>query len=185
MKKKLAAVIISAMMVSLTACGSGSSTSSQSTSNTSAQSTSAAESVTETDNSSADHAATEETAKNADLDFDGSSQSDTGNGSFYLVTASGSTENGDPVVVYAGSDDILIQIEFDTSGINGGSLSYIYVDGMEKDKEQVSDSQVSLDLSEDDLSVGTHKVELVQFENDDPTGNVTTYKSAEYEVKAK
>lgn len=183
------AMIIAAMMAGLTACGSGSSTSTQETSSTSTQSTITTEAATESDsqtgNPAAESVGTEAASQKANLDFDGSSQSDTGDGKFYLVTASGSTKDGSPVILYAGNNDILIQIEFDTEGINGGSLSYVYIDGMEKDKEQVSDSQVSLDLSEDDLSVGKHKVELVQFENDDPTGTVTTYKSAEYEVREK
>lgn len=171
-KSKISAVLISVMIASLTACGNASTPSSSAAQPTSEQTVSA----------STEKASADSTKK---LDFDGSSQVDTGNGTFYLTNQSGSTKDGKAIVVYAGSDDMLIQIGYNTEGINGGSLSYIYIDGVQKDKQQLSDSQMTLDLSGDDLSVDTHKVELVQFENDDPDKTVTTYKSAQYEVKAK
>lgn len=83
------------------------------------------------------------------------------------------------------ADTSLLQIGYETTGMSGGSLSYIYIDGMLLTKEQLSDSQGSLDLSGDSLTVGTHKVEVVQFENDSTDGAVTTYKTASYEVKEK
>lgn len=118
-------------------------------------------------------------------DFVGDSYSDTGDGTFHLVNESGTTENGNVIVVYADADMMLMQIGYDTVGINGGSLSHLYIDGMLATKEQLGESQGSLDLSGDALSVGTHKVELVQFEGDSPDAAVTTYKSASYEVKEK
>lgn len=172
MKSKISAILISIMIASLTACG-----------NASTPSSSTVQSASEQTSSAPSEKKSSDSAKKPD--FDGSSQKETGNGTFYLTNQSGSTKDGNTIVVYAGSDDMLIQIGYNTEGINGGSLSYIYVDGVQKDKQQLSDSQMSLDLSGDDLSVGTHKVELVQFENDDPHKTVTTYKSAQYEVKAK
>ena len=52
-------------------------------------------------------------------------------------------------------------------------------------KEQLGDSQGSLDLSGDSLSTGTHKVEVVQYEDDNTDGTVTMYKAASYDVKEK
>ena len=49
-----------------------------------------------------------------------------------------------------------MQIGYETSGINGGSLS-----------------------------TGTHKVEVVQYEGDSADGTVTMYKAASYDVKEK
>lgn len=118
------------------------------------------------------------------IDFDETKYTDTGSGTFALSNESGSTADGKNITVYAGNDDYLIQIEYDTEGVNGNALSYLYVDGMEKDKEQVSDAQVTFDLKGNDLKPGTHKVELVQFENDDPSGTVTMYKTASYDIKS-
>lgn len=122
-------------------------------------------------------------SKEAEKDFVGDEYSDTGEGTFYLVNQSGSTENGNVIVVYASADTALTQIELDTSGINGGALSYVYIDGMLATKGQYSDSQASLDLKDDALSVGEHKVELVQYTDDATDGEVTVYKSCSYEVK--
>lgn len=118
-------------------------------------------------------------------DFIGDSYSDTGDGVFLVVTAGGNSESGNVPVVYAAADTSLLQIGYETTGMNGGSLSYIYIDGMLLTKEQLSDSQGSLDLSGDALATGTHKVEVVQYENDVTDGAVTVYKTASYEIKEK
>lgn len=118
-------------------------------------------------------------------DFVGDSYSDIGDGTFCLVNQSGNTENGNPIVIYSSPDDLLIQIGYESSEMNGGVLSYIYIDGMLALKEQLGETQGQLDLSGDNLSVGMHKVEVVQYENDDTSGTVTAYKSASYEVKGK
>lgn len=126
-----------------------------------------------------------ESSAESTKDFIGDSYSETGDGVFLVVTAGGNSENSNVPVVFAAADTSLLQIGYETTGMSGGSLSYIYIDGMLLTKEQLSDSQGSLDLSGDSLTVGTHKVEVVQFENDSTDGAVTTYKTASYEVKEK
>lgn len=121
----------------------------------------------------------------SEKDFDGGSYSDTGDGTFLLVNASGNTENENIIVVYVSADTTLEQIGYETSGMNGGSLSYLYIDGVLSTKEQLGDSQGTLDLSGDALSIGTHTVEAVQYENDSVDADVTVYKSASYEIKGK
>ena len=117
--------------------------------------------------------------------FDGSQYEDMGSGTIYLVNESGSTENGDDIVVYAGKDDWAISMELDAWEFDGKILSYIYIDGTLVDKQQLADTQMTLMLSEDSLAPGPHKVEVVQYENNDEGGNVITYKSSGYEVVAK
>ena len=121
----------------------------------------------------------------SEKDFDGDSYSDTGDGTFLLVNGSGNTESGNVIVLYVSADTSLEQIGYETSGMNGGALSYIYIDGMLSTKEQLGDSQGSLDLSGDFLASGTHTVEVVQYEDDSEENAVTVYKSASYEVKEK
>lgn len=117
-------------------------------------------------------------------DFSGDSYTDTGDGTFLVVTSSGNSENGNVPIVYCDSDTSLLQIGYNTSGMNGNLLSHIYVDGYLLEKEQLADSQRELSLSGDSLSVGIHKVEVVQFENNDTNGAVITYKTAAYEIKS-
>lgn len=117
--------------------------------------------------------------------FDGSQYKDMGSGTIYLVNESGSTENGDDIIVYAGKDDWAISMELDAWEFDGKILSYIYIDGTLVDKQQLADTQMTLMLSEDSLAPGPHKVEVVQYENNDEGGNVITYKSSGYEVVAK
>lgn len=118
-------------------------------------------------------------------DFVGDSYTDTGDGIFLVVTAGGNSENGAVPVVYATPDTSLLQIGYETTDMNGGSLSYVYIDGTLSTKEQLSDSQGTLDLSDASLAVGIHKIEVVQYENDAPDKAVTCYKVASYEIKEK
>jgi len=87
--------------------------------------------------------------------------------------------------LFIGKDTSMTQIGVDAFEFDGGKLSYIYVDGIQNAKEQLADTQTSINLKEDALKVGTHKVEVVQFENDKPDGKAITYKVASYEVKEK
>ena len=171
-RKNIIAVAMAAAMIGLTACGSASGTASAASSGSASSAATTA-------------AATTTTAAAKNVDFDGSSYSDMGDGTFILRGPGGTTEDGSVITVYAESNAAVKQIDFATKDINGNSLSYIYIDGMLTDKEQVSQSQMILNLSGKALKVGTHKVELVQFEDDDTNGTVTTYKTASYEIKAK
>lgn len=109
---------------------------------------------------------------------------ETGAGSILLSTEGGTSENGNVPVLFVAEDDILTQIGLDTQGLDGSHLSYIYIDGVLNTKEQLADAQMTLDLSNQMLEKGQHKVEVVQYDTDEPDGEVVTYKNASYEVKA-
>lgn len=151
--------------------------------------------TTETDDGSAtyvfqkgDAAATSESSSEestaAGQDFSGDYE-DMGDGTMYIACASGTSEDGNVPVLFEAADTVLDQIGLDSMGMDGSHLSYIYIDGKETAKEQLAESQISLDLQGDALKEGTHKVEVVQYDNDDPSGTVITYKTAAYEVKNK
>lgn len=167
MKKKLLLVTLcTGIVLSSVACGSTkSATSSKSTS-----------SVSKT------HASTskvkKEVKKEVKKDLVDGNYSEMGDGIFYISTAAGTSENGNVPVLYASKDESLIQIGYTSSEMNGNSLSYIYVDGMLTSKEQLADAQGSIDLTGDFLSVGIHKVEVVQYTNDSTDSDMTCYKSA-------
>lgn len=116
-------------------------------------------------------------------DFDGSSCSETGPGEFYISTVSGSTEDGEDVFIYYNENVLMDSLGFSAWNFDGKMLTYIYVDGILNRQSQIADTQGSIELSGDFLSKGFHKVEAVQFEDNDPQKVVVTYKSAEYEVR--
>ncbi len=116
-------------------------------------------------------------------DFPEGDYADTGNGTFSIQTSGGDSSDGSIPVLFVSKDDILVQIGYRSEGMDGSHLSYIYIDGIEISKEQMADSQGSLDLQDDSLSAGTHTVEVVQYSNDKPDGELITYKSCQYEVK--
>lgn len=170
--KSLCAIGI--ITIVLSGCGGGSSQSNP-TSVPAAPATSDA-------SSSESSALYEDALASSSSGFDGSSYSDTGTGVFYLVNESGTTEDLEKITVYVQSDTLLTQIGCGTKGFDGSLLSYVYVDGMFKFKEQFGDYQGSIDLEADLLTVGDHKVEVVQYEGNDESGTVITYKSAVYEI---
>lgn len=166
MKLKIAMMLLaSCLMLGLTACGSSEEPKEEKTTTESTESK-------------------EEPKEESKKDLPDGQYSDMGEGTMFLSTAGGTSENGNVPTVFV-SDEILLQIGLNTSAFDGSKLSYIYVDGMENAKEQLADSQSVIDLSEDALKEGKHTVEIVQYDNDDPTGTMVTYKKAEYEVKQK
>ena len=165
MKKIFCGLTTLSICIALIGCGSSSSTAGNDT-------------ATQTD---AD--ATEAVSKK---DFDGSSYSDMGDGTFGIINESGSTLESADVVVYVGNPKTdYIQIGYESYDFNGGALTYIYIDGMLNTKEQLGESQGTLELAKEALEEGPHLVEAVQYEGDDSTAAVKTYKSAEYSVKLK
>lgn len=112
--------------------------------------------------------------------------SDTGSGKITLYTAGGNSENGNIPVIYAGAEDTLIQLSLGSRDFDGSKLSFIYIDGKLVDKEQLSEySEVNVNLIEFMLNPGTHKVEVMQFDNDDTSTQPITYKTESYEIKRK
>lgn len=173
-KKKLVAMMLaSTMILSLSACGG--SASSDSGSDKSAAKT---EQSSESDNGSNSK---EEVKK----DLPDGDYQDCGNGSIVLSTSGGTSENGNVPVVYVSPDDTLLQIGLDSYEFDGSKLSFIYIDGMLVSKEQLSESQTTLDLSDQALTSGTHKVEVLQYDGDSPESSYVTYKTASYEIKEK
>lgn len=110
---------------------------------------------------------------------------DTGKGNISISTPSGNSENGQVPFVYVDKDTVLDQIGLNARDFDGSKISYILIDGIINSKEQLGDSQSTLTLKEDELKVGTHKVEVIQFDNNRTDGNIVTYKTANYEVKYK
>ena len=118
-------------------------------------------------------------------DLPESDYADIGDGTFYIASASGSTENGDEVLVYPDMDSIpFAYIDYELWDMDGSVQTYIYLDGVEMDKQQVGAGyQSSLSLEEEwQVSAGTHKVEAVQYEGNDPSGTISFYRSAEFTV---
>lgn len=118
----------------------------------------------------------------AEKDFSGD-YTDTGAGTIEVITPSGSSADGTVPFVLIEPDAVLVSIELDAWEFDGSKISYIYVDGMLYGKEQLADTQLPFDLQGDMLAEGEHSVEVVQYDNDDPSGNVVVYKSAAYEIK--
>lgn len=174
MKKKIVTLILATSMAfSFTACGSEKSESTPTNSAALANTDSEEESDTSA-----------ETTNSNEKDLPNESYQDMGSGTICLYTSGGSSENGNIPVIFVDSET-LIQIGLESLDFDGSKLSYIYVDGMLATKEQLAHSQISLDLTGDMLSVGTHIVQVVQYDSDDPSGEMVTYKSVSYEVKNK
>ena len=109
-----------------------------------------------------------------------------GNGTIVLSTAGGTTENGNTPIVFVGQDTLLDQIGLSAENFDGSKLSYVYIDGMLNTKEQLGEmAQTTITVQDSSLKEGKHKVEVVQYYNDEQTGTPITYKVVTYEVKNK
>lgn len=124
-------------------------------------------------------------SENKETDIKQEAIKEIGNGTFYLENESGTTENENVITIFDDGQTQIMQIGIVTSDIDGSKLSYIYIDGKLNTKLQISDSQDSLDLTKEDLTVGKHQVVLKQFDNNKEDGTPITVKVAQYEVANK
>ena len=136
--------------------------------------------VQETQTTSQNTSTKQETT--AKKDFDGSKQSEVGEGEVILCTAAGTSENGNVPKMTISKDTQLTQVEVDTKGLDGSTVTYIYVDGIEAQKGNMGDSQQSVTLQGDALKAGTHTIEVVQFKGDDTKGGVVFYRKVIFEI---
>ena len=119
-------------------------------------------------------------------DLPESDYADIGDGTFYIASASGSTENGDEVLVYPDMDSIpFAYIDYELWDLDGSVLTYIYLDGAEIEKQQVGEGfQGTIPLTDkSQVTEGKHTVAAVQYEGNDPAGKILFSRSAEFTVK--
>lgn len=112
-----------------------------------------------------------------------------GDGSFYLTGDNGSTKDGEEVSIKPDmSSSIYAYLDYGLEDMKGSLPTHIYIDGIEMDLQEVDGNHLgSISLGEDEawaLTEGDHKVEAVQFENDDPESKMKFYRSETYTVKA-
>lgn len=105
-----------------------------------------------------------------------------GNGSFYVITASGSSEDGTVPVLYTTKDSIT-QIGIEGWDMDGSLKSYIYVDGILNTTEQLANTQCTLTINGSDFETGTYKVECVQYAENDENGEIVFYRSADLKIE--
>lgn len=118
-------------------------------------------------------------------DFSG--QEEIGDGTIDLASPSGSTRDGKIPVVYYDKETFPTRVEVSSENIEGGQLSYLYVDGELIDTRQMGTYSGELQLQDNKnaISEGKHTVQLVQYVDDKEDGEVTTFKTQEYEIKLK
>lgn len=192
MKRSCVLLVAAALVMGITACGGSSSGGSNVAE--SVQTETLAESQTETEKpqeTAAETAAEQtepETVVVPERDLPEGDYEEIGEGSFYITSPSGSTENGDEIILYPEMNTwphADIGIEF--WDMDGSVQTFLYVDGIEMDKHQVGAGyQGSISFDDDSLwaiTSGDHKVEAVQYADNDPAGEMTFYRSAVYTVK--
>ncbi|MGL5714238.1 MAG: hypothetical protein ACRCX2_14555 [Paraclostridium sp.] len=106
-----------------------------------------------------------------------------GSGQFVISTISTKSQEETPVI-FVDEFKSLAQLGFQSEGFDGGRCSYIYIDGELNTIENLGEmDSITLTLGEENLIEGTHKVEVIQFDNDKTSGTPITYKISNYEVK--
>ena len=169
MKRWIVCILSICMVFALAACGSKSS-----------------EPVSTENSEATEVTETTETSADVQRDLPEGDYEEVGNGTLYVVGASGSTENGDEIVVYPSMDSIPYgYVGYELWDMDGSVLTYVYVDGVEVDKHQIGAGyQSSVDLTEEwQITEGEHIIEAVQYADNDTTGEMTFYRSGKYTVR--
>ena len=107
-----------------------------------------------------------------------------GNGNFYVSTPGGTSADGNIPVIYGQKDTIIYQLGISSEGMDGSLLSYIYIDGKEMGKQQMSDSSGSIELDGSFFQkTAEHDVECIQYENNDVSGKAVFYRHANFKIE--
>lgn len=103
---------------------------------------------------------------------------------FYLVNGSGTTENGNKVIIYLGnppkSSDI---VGYRAKKFDGSLKSYIYIDGDLVETLQLADTQAAISLTDSALALGEHEVTVKQFPNNDESAEPCLVQTEVYVVE--
>ena len=132
--------------------------------------------------------ATTEKATTVQRDLPEGDYEELGSGSFYLSGASGSTENGDEIIIYPDMNALpYAHLDIEQWDMDGSILTYVYIDGVKvKEKQVGAGLQSSMGLQEEwQVTEGDHIVEAVQYADNDTSGEMVFYRSAKYTVKSK
>ncbi len=101
------------------------------------------------------------------------------------IRQKGATEEASGTVTLkpvAGENEI--EIEIIPTNVNATNETYIYVDGNLVEKEELDEpAGEDMDLEGKAITAGEHKIQFVQYENNDPTKAVTFYREAKYNVE--
>lgn len=105
-----------------------------------------------------------------------------GDGNFYIVNESGSSESGDVVAFY--DDDLLNpHLGFEAWEMDGSHKTFIYFDGELVAEKQLSDSQGSFDIPKESYDVGIHTVTAIQYDDDTEDGTPIFVRNVNFEIK--
>lgn len=180
MKKVLASILV---LLTVTACSSGTAqTAAQTSAQTSAETSAGTMPATAASTAASTTAAPSQGSSVGALKLSG--QKEVGEGTVYLSHAGDTTEDEKPVTILGGEGYMVLQIGIDYADFDGSKYTYIFVDGKEDFKEQWGlGGSTSINLKDDMLKNGLHTVEVIQWSGDNMTGDVTMYKTAQYEVK--
>lgn len=109
-----------------------------------------------------------------------------GLGEFNISSPSGSSESGQTVTIYRGSDTIGLQIGVSTRDLVGSLLTYFYIDGEEVTSQQAGlGYDGSINIPDSKATAGQHKVHAVQYKDNDKSKGFVFNKVQKFEIKTK
>lgn len=100
-------------------------------------------------------------------------RSDTGSGSISLVGEESGTST-----ISSGQNNLILR----TTNLDSSHQSYIYIDGMLAAGPVSLETEQVLQLQSTYMTTGTHKVEVIQYNNNNTSNSIVTYKTASYQV---
>lgn len=105
-------------------------------------------------------------------------------GSVTVITPAGTSEDGNIPTVFIKKDTIIQQVEIELSDFQEDKEIFLYVDESFEDRHRVSHfTDTTMELKGETLEPGIHTITAIQFENDDPSGQVVSFAEAKFENK--
>lgn len=107
---------------------------------------------------------------------------DIGEGNFYIVNQSGSSEDSD-VVEFYDADLLTPSLGIEGWDMDGSHKTFIYFNGVLVAEEQIADYQGSIDIPTEQYKVGTHTVTAIQYDDDTENGEPIFVRNIPFEIK--
>ena len=106
-----------------------------------------------------------------------------GDGTFYIYFASGTSQGGNIPEVYVDKNFPFGYVDYCVYDVDNSVPIRVYIDGEQVDITYVGFKlQKSMSFSGSRMEEGIHVVEMVQFEENDTSEKVLTYRKAKYKV---
>lgn len=106
-----------------------------------------------------------------------------GEGDFYILSPSGTSEDGDDIILFYDEDMWVETLGVEGWDMDGSHKTFIYVNDELAEEMQMANTQSSIEIPENQYEVGEHTVTAIQYDDDTEEGEPIFVRTVNFEIK--